>query len=141
MPIVNRNLIGSDIAIVLTCFLHTFEGGAFVFTASANGSIGMSSLLHVFYSPRLAAAVLTGAVAAAVMAEWCPGLSRIIRGWLLLPQFSLLLITMFGALYFVMIGHYADGVERSWVFIFCDQMQRIGMPVWYGVAMIARMRD
>lgn len=136
-----RNLIGSDIAIVLTCFQHVWEGSSFLATADANGSIGMAALLLVFSSPYLTAGLLLASVAAATAAEWFPDLSSISRAWLLLPQFVLLLIEAFWALHFVTAQHYADGVPRPWNFIFCDQMSRLGMPVWYAAAMVARVKD
>lgn len=148
-----RNLIGSDIAIILTCFLHFYEAASLLCSISANGSIGMGSLLSVFHLPALSATVLAISGAIAISAEWQPGLSRHARFYLLLPQFLLLCIEAFGALYFVASEHYADCaaaftvgvchdmVYRSWNFIFCDQMMRIGMPIWYGSAILARVRD
>jgi hypothetical protein len=60
---------------------------------------------------------------------------------LLLPQLSLLFITSMGAISFVVMQHYADGVYRPWPFILCDQIHRIGMPIWYAAAIVARVRD
>lgn len=137
-----RSLIGSDIAIVLTCFQHFYEAGSFLATGDANGSVGMASLLMVFFSrPIVAAAVLIIAATLAIVAEWEPDLSRQVRFWMLFPQIFLLLIESMWAVHFITAQHYADGVIRSWNFIFCDQMARIGMPLWYGSAILARVRD
>lgn len=137
-----RNLIGSDIAIILTCFQHFYQAGSFIATNDANGSIGMASLLMVFFSrPQLVAGILIVAATLAIIAEWQPDLPRQARFWMLFPQIFLLLIESLWAVHFICAQHYADGVPRSWNFIFCDQMSRLGMPLWYGSATLARVRD
>lgn len=136
-----RNLIGSDAAIVLTCFQHFYQAGSFLLTGNANGAIGMAALLKLFHWPLLASAFLIVGVILAVLAEWGRGFSRDARFWMLLPQFCVLVVEALWALNFVAASHYADGVPRPWNFIFCDQMPRIGMPIWYGAALLARIRE
>jgi len=53
---------------------------------------------------------------------------------LFLPQFSFLLMNASSALYYIMIGRYADGVIRSSQFIFIDQLPSIIAAVIYTVA-------
>jgi hypothetical protein len=143
-----RNLIGSDAAIVWTCTQHVYFASMLISTTDANGSIGIASLLAAFFHhPWLAAGTLYGFVVLAVLAEWAPNIPRFVRFLLLFPQFVLLMTMSVGAIYFVLAQHYADCaalsdcVFRSWKFISCDQVDRIGMPVWYGTAIVARIAD
>lgn len=147
--IVRRNLIGSDVAIVLTCFYHFYEGVSLLITTNANGSVGLAALIVVFRWPSLIAVILSICAAAAISAEWQPELSREARLALLMPQLGLLIIEAVWAIHLASVQHYADtlpsgyviAVWRPWNFIFSDQMPRIGMPIWYGSALIARVRD
>jgi hypothetical protein len=143
-----RNLIGSDAAIVWACAQHVYFASMFVSTTDANGAIGMTSLLAAAYGVSwLAAMVLLVFAALAVIAEWAPGLSRFQRFLLLFPQFVLLLIPAVGAITFTLMQHYADCIKlsecvfRSWKFISCDQCSLIGIAVWYGTAILARVRE
>ena len=135
-----RDLIGSDMIIVLVGGLHLFEGCLFLTAPTAWGTIGMSGLLRVFHSPVVAAAACFTAAVLALFGQWGRGLTPLSRFFSLLPQFSLLLITSFSAITHVLIGAYADGTARAWTFILSDQVHRILMPALYLTAMHARVR-
>ena len=126
---------------MVACVLHIVEGSIFLSTTAANGSIGMATQLAVFHLSQICATVMYGAAILAGIGEWMPDLSRLGRFTLLFPQFSLLIISAIGAINAVFLQHYADGVPRPWPFIFCDQLPRMTMFIWYGAAVFARVRD
>jgi hypothetical protein len=56
------------------------------------------------------------------------------RFLLFLPQLGFLLLTSSSAIYHISQGHYADGVMKSWQFIFVDQMPAIVATLLYTFA-------
>ena len=138
--VVKRDLVGSDMTIVLVSVYDLFKAIVFLTDKSAYGSISLAALRHTFYGPRYAAIALIIAVILAGTGQWGSGLSRGQRFLFLCPQLMLLIIPYLSAIYHISIQSYADGVPRSWTFIASDQGDRIIMPFLYISAMYARVR-
>jgi|ERR1700731_289917 hypothetical protein len=120
----------SSYAIVLyAALLHLIQALILLGSRTADGSIGLHSLLAVIPDWRgLAAALIASSSAAfVVLSRSClaPWLTVI----LLTPQQALLFTTGIAAWLAVWHGSYADGVVRSSVFITADQLPR-GMFRW-----------
>jgi len=56
--------------------------------------------------------------------------------FLLIPQQCILLLSAFGSLQAVILGHYADGVSRPSIFILADQLPNILIALLYTVAVL-----
>jgi hypothetical protein len=116
--------ISSYAIIMNAALLHLIEGLILLGTRSADGSIGLHSLLGVIPDPRgLAAALIASSSAAFVVVT-----KRYLPPWLtvilLTPQQAFLLTTGIAAWLAVWHGIYADGVVRSSFFITADQLPR-----------------
>lgn len=75
---------------------------------------------EVFPNATTGAVLMLGAILLA-----CIGLFKKTDGYrffFFLPQWFFLILTAGSSLYYVSQGHYADGVMRSWEFIFLDQL-------------------
>jgi hypothetical protein len=121
----------SSYAIVLqAALLHLIQALILLGSRTADGSIGLHSLLAVIPDRRgLAAALIASSSAAFVVLS-----RRYLAPWLtvilLTPQQALLFTTGIAAWLAVWYGSYADGVVRSSVFITADQLPR-GMFRWF----------
>lgn len=135
-----RSLIGSDLVILIAIIADLAGGVIFATTENADGSIGMAALLSVFHYRFVASPVMIISACLAIFGQWKAGISPGTRFLLLLPQVILLTIGMLGAVVAIGDQHYADLVRRSWVFILCDQRDRLAMPLIYGAAIYARVR-
>ena len=115
----------SSYAIVMqAALLHLIEALILLGSRTADGSIGLHSLLGVIPDPRaLAAALIASSSAAFVVVT-----KRYLAPWLtiilLTPQQALLFTTGIAAWLAVWHGSYADGVVRSSLFITADQLPR-----------------
>jgi hypothetical protein len=54
----------------------------------------------------------------------------------LIPQQIVLLLSAMAVLQAIVLGHFGDGVVRSWQFIFLDQMQTLIIAILYTVAVL-----
>jgi hypothetical protein len=54
----------------------------------------------------------------------------------LIPQQIVLLLSAISVMQAVVVGHFGDGVVRSWQFIFLDQMQTLLIAILYTVAVL-----
>ena len=101
--------------------LHAIWG---IFLLWSPDDIGATplALLHIFLRNRTfesAIYLLASLGTVAMLSHWIP------RHWSLLcglPQQFLLMVSAGGSLWAVIIGQYADGVPRPWVFILADQL-------------------
>src|SRR6266446_102167 len=115
----------SSYAIVMhAALLHLIQALILLGSRSADGSIGLHSLLGVIPDPRgLAAALIVSSNAAFVVLS-----RRYLAPWLIVillaPQQAFLLTTGIAAWFAVWHGSYADGVARSSFFITADQLPR-----------------
>jgi hypothetical protein len=113
----------SSYAIVLyAALLHLIQALILLGSRTADGSIGLHSLLAVIPDRRgLAAALIASSSAAFVVLS-----RRYLAPWLtvilLTPQHALLFTTGIVAWLAVWHGSYADGVVRSSLFITADQL-------------------
>ena len=115
----------SSYAIVMqAALLHLIQALILLGSRSADGSIGLHSLLVLIPDPGcLAAALIASSTAALVVLtrrDLAPWLTII----LLTPQQVLLFTTAIAAWLAVWHGSYADGVVRSSLFITADQLPR-----------------
>jgi len=67
--------------------------------------------------------------------------NRIVSVLLIIPQYTLLFISAVGALKAIDLGHFADGVARSRMFIATDQEPAIIIIVLYTIAVIQIARS
>lgn len=141
MVVWRRELIGSDIFIILVSFMHLCEGiAARAVPGDTLWAIPMSAFLFVFTS-RLIAPMLIISAIVALWGHFWPPMSAHVRLSLLLPQQTLLIITCLGAIYFIAQGHYADEVQlHPRLGMICDQFPRLGAPLAYTGAMLASIR-
>jgi hypothetical protein len=120
----------SSYAIVLYAALpHLIQALILLGSRTADGSIGLHSLLAVIPDRRGLAAALIASSSAAFVALSRRNLAPWLTVILLTPQQALLFTTGIGAWLAVWHGSYADGVVRSSVFITADQLPR-GMFRW-----------
>jgi hypothetical protein len=144
-----------SITVALATTKHLVEAVTLVATSAANGSVGINAMLtaikHVpllplgfFLAPELnLAAALLLVSGMAIYAMHARRLSHHVVCALLLPQQSLLVITMLGAIVAVIRGQYADGYVpvpsggSAW-FILADQVLRIALAPAYTLALLAR---
>jgi len=112
--------------------LHMIEAGIILATTIADSSIGLASLLAAG-DRQVLALTMVGASLAAVCGA---GRRNLIAIFALLPQQMLLFITAGGALYFAVLGHYADGYVPigGGVFILADQLPRVLFCLVHSVA-------
>jgi hypothetical protein len=121
--------ISSYTIVLYAALLHLIQALILLGSRTADGSIGLHSLLAVIPDRRgLAAALIASSSAAFVVLS-----RRYLAPWLtvilLTPQQAVLFTTGIGAWLAVWHGSYADGVVRSSVFITADQLPR-GMFRW-----------
>lgn len=62
--------------------------------------------------------------------------NRHVRFFLMIPQQSILFMSVCAALMAIWLEHYADGVPRPWPFIMADQMPTLIAAVCYTVAVV-----
>ena len=147
--VVHRDLLGSDIVIVATIFLHLIKGVSFLTTSNADWPIGMHALLSsAHYNQTFAGWVLIGACALAAIGEWgngmiVPGL----RAILLMGQLLLLCIPAWGVVIAVVSGQFPcasaeclSPLAMPRIGIFDDQIHRFAWPWVYGVCAYVRVK-
>jgi hypothetical protein len=134
--------ISSHAIIMHAAMLHLIEALILLGSRSADGSIGLHSLLRLIPDPRgLAAALIASSMAGFVVLS-----RRYLSPWLtvilLTPQQAFLFTTGIGAWLAVWHGSYADGVVRSSLFITADQLPRgmfslVHLTAMYTLAMVS----
>lgn len=95
--------------------------------------------LGIFYqtfpSPYVGAFLMLSAVIAAAMGLMVRP-NHPLRFILFMPQHFFLLLTTGSAIDYIIMQHYADGVTRSWEFIFQDQLPIIVLTLGYAFAIL-----
>ena len=147
--VVHRDLLGSDIVIVATIFMHLVKGISFLTTSNANWPIGMHALFGAAHHNQIfAGSVLIGASVLAAIGEWgngmiVPGL----RAILLMGQLLILCIPAWGVAIAVFGGQFPCASQECLaslamprIGIFDDQIHRFIWPFVYGICVYARVR-
>ena len=147
--VAHRDLLGSDIMIVFTIFLHLIKGISFLTTSYSDWPIGMHALLSsAHYNQTFAGCVLIGACALAAIGEWgngmiVPGL----RAILLMGQLLVLCIPAWGVIIAVVSGQYPCAspeclapLKMTRIGILNDQLPRLLWAGAYGVCAWVRIR-
>ena len=118
--------ISSYAAVMYAALLHVIEAVILITSGEADGSVGMAALLRAIpHRPALSALLLAASAGAfTVLGARHRSLPPWLAVVLLVPQQVFLCITAIGAWMAVWHGHYADGVERSSLFITADQLPR-----------------
>jgi hypothetical protein len=106
--------------------LHLVAGTLIILNADAGHSTGPDGVVRIVGSHEVAGVVILASAALAIR-YLCGGVSPI---WLL-PQQALLILAAANAVSAVLIGHYADGEDRSPEFILTDQLPVILLAVFY----------
>jgi|SRR5689334_9943867 hypothetical protein len=134
----------SSYAIVMhAALLHFIEALILLGTRSADGSIGLHSLLNVIPDPRSLAAALIASSSASFVVLTRKYLTPWLTVILLIPQQAFLFTTGIAAWLAVWHGSYADGVVRLSLFITADQLPRgmislIHLTAMYTLALMSR---
>src|SRR5215469_12166170 len=136
----SRDLVGSDLTLLLIIILHVGEAITLAMTNLADWPIGLGTLLHFFGHRNTTIWCLLLASFAAGWAQWGNGVPWITRLILFSPQLLLLVITALGALYAASVGHYNDFVVRPGIGIFWDKYMRTVAPILYAIAVWVRIR-
>lgn len=105
--------------------LHSLWGFLLLTQPAAGGATAPAALVRVFGSPAttgLALLVASGLAIWRLVGERTAGTVHTVP---LYPQQLLLLIAAVGACIAIVVGHYADGVERPTAFIMADQAPNI----------------
>jgi hypothetical protein len=135
---VKRDIVGSDIIIVVALVIHAGEGITLALTERADWPIPMHMLL--WRGHTVAAISLFISVALGVVGQWTERMPLLLRISFLFPQWTLLLMTAGAALWASIMGSYVNFTPPSGLGIFWDQAWRIGMPVMYFFAAWARVQ-
>ena len=127
--------------------MHAVQAGILFSTAAANGCIAVWTLMFVshYLLPNaihetgirlIVAGTLSLCVGCALTAVFVSRLNMMYRIALLLPQQILLVVVALGALWFVILSSYADGVLRSRWFILADQVPIMWLFVLHTVSIL-----
>jgi hypothetical protein len=138
---VKRDIVGSDIVIVVALAIHAGEGITLALTSKADWPIPMHTLLMIWGGHTSAAAALLGSVVLGIVGQWVERVPRLLRIVLLIPQWTLLLMTAGGSVAASVSGAYVNFAPPSGLGIFWDQAQRVLMPIMYFYAAWARVKQ
>lgn len=148
--VIRRDLLGSDIIIIITIAMHLCKAVIIVTTTDANWPIGVHAVLLAFHNNSLvAAAVLVIACLLNFMGEWMNGvISSWVRLLVLFPlQAALLIVTSVGVIVAIWTSAFpcstvqclnALPIPRTGIFL--DQFLRLVWPLAYFAAVYARLR-
>lgn len=147
--VVHRDLLGSDIVIVATIFLHLVYGISFLSRSDADWPIGMHALMSAAHHGHVfAGSILIGACVLAAIGEWgngmiVPGL----RAVLLMGQLLILCIPAWGVGIAVAKGQFPcstleciDPLSMPRIGLLDDQLHGLIWPIVYGICAYVRVR-
>jgi hypothetical protein len=135
---VKRDIVGSDIVIIVALAIHAGEGITLALTNRADWSIPMHML--TWRGHTIAAIVILISVSLGIIGQWVGQMPLLFRIVFLFPQWTLLLMTAGAALRASVMGEYVNFTPPSGIGIFWDQVWRIAMPVMYFFAAWARVQ-
>lgn len=122
----------SPVMILYATTLHVFWGACFLFDPSSANSTALAALHRIAGVATAPAcfAVAVAAVYAFMVRGRLPALA-----WML-PQQAFLIISAVGAAHAIQAGHFADGVERSRLFIASDQAPALLAAVGHTISVL-----
>jgi hypothetical protein len=135
---VKRDIVGSDIVIIVALAIHAGEGLTLALTDKADWPIPMHMLL--WRGHAVAAVIMLASVVLGMIGQWADRMPLLLRIISLFPQWTLLLMTAGAALWASVTGNYVNFTPPSGLGIFWDQVWRIAMPVMYFFAAWARVQ-
>jgi len=123
--------------VLCASLLHVIWAGLLLVTPDAGGSTPLHIIVVVCGGPWRTAIVLTLVAGAAMVFPFSKyRVSNRALALMLIPQQTFLLMSAGAGIRAAMLGHYADGVARSWTFILSDQLPVILIAVLYTVAVL-----
>jgi hypothetical protein len=144
ISVARRNLIGSDIWIVLVSVINFVEGTALV-TGQTQTYWVFPFRAYLFLAhghAMIAGLGLYVGVATALVGQFWPKMPLMARWALLLLQFLLLFFVMFWVWGSIYAGHDAfDAKQTSRLGVMINQIWRLFAPWGYFVCILARIRD
>ena len=90
---------------------------------------------NLFPTYQVGAILMLLAVTVTIVGIFIPE-NRIFRFLFFMPQHFFLILTSGSSLFYIVQGHYADGVHRGWEFIFIDQLPMLLLTLLYVPAII-----
>lgn len=119
--------------------LHGLWAAALLISPAANGATALSGLLAVIHDPIVLSVSLIAASCSAIyaLAGQHDGYTRLL---LLMPQQLIATVVATNAIYYMFLGHFADGVQRSSLFLVVDQSPTVIFMIIYTIAVIRRAR-
>ena len=124
MTKVNSNLI------IIYAVLLQLITGAFIMFSPEPINVARLGIFYALFSPYwLGGLYMFLAAILALIGVFIKSKFRIV---FFLPQYFFLLLTTGSVLNYIVQQHYADGVIRSWPFIFIDQLSTILATILYG---------
>jgi hypothetical protein len=115
---------------------HLLQGWVLVFSRSAEGTAPGGAFGAIGLHGWQLGAVLILAAISSLGAIACIGNGKGICMIAFAPEFVLYAAAFTGRLYWVWMGHYADGVVRPWEFILVDQMPGLMLGLGFYIGAI-----
>lgn len=129
-----RTVIINPISVCIAIALHLVWTVGLYMEPSAINATGLHTMLTIAHSPRTAA-IIFGMVAFLA----CMGLF-VRRRWLsvclLLPQQAALWVSVVGAVSAMMLGEFADGIQRAHWFLIVDQVPIVLIALGHTMALL-----
>lgn len=119
--------------------LHGLWAIAILIGSDANGTTALSGLLAVIHDPIILSISLIAASLSAIYALTGEH-DNYTRLLLLIPQQLIATVVAANAIYYMVLGHFADGVQRTSLFLVVDQSPTVIFMLIYTIAVIRRAR-
>lgn len=126
--------VRQNVVIICCVVLHFFWAGLIFYDPAALGGTSISGPLAIFKTGTVLAVVLLAVGTLALLANTSPFPANAI---LLLPQQMVLQLSAASALAAMILGHYADGVQRPFAFIAADQVHSILLASGHALAIMS----
>ena len=124
----NTNLI------IIYATVLQFITGVFVLISPEPILVARMGIFYtLFPTAQIGAVLMLLAVTVAIAGMFIEERFRFI---FFLPQHAFLILTAGSALFYIVQGHYADGVHRGWEFMFIDQLPSLITTILYVPAII-----
>lgn len=123
--------------VLCASLLHFLWAALLLVSPDAGGATPLNIVLRVCGGPIRTSFVLTCVALAAMVFPFSKyRVSNRALALMLIPQQTILLMSAGAGIRAAVLGHYADGVARSWTFILSDQLPMILIAALYTVAVL-----
>lgn len=122
------------IIVCVTIALHLIWSVGLALEPAAVNATGPYAILIVARSPNIAAAIFAGVALLAIAGLLLK--RRRYRFLLILPQQAVLWFSIFGAVNAMVLGQFADGVQRAHWFLIVDQVPTVLIALGHTIAIL-----